>query len=74
MQRAGQRVFGADFDAGEKIEVQAFGLGGRLLDAGDRVVVGQGQGRQADLNGQTHNLRRRQRAVGSGGMAVKIDE
>ena len=49
-------------------------LSGRKLPiAGQRVVVGEGQAREAGVARQAHDVGRRQRAVGGGGVAVEVD-
>ena len=65
---------GADFDAGDELEPGRARRAGRGLDARDRVVIGDAENRKARSAGPGYQLRRRQRAVGSGRVNVKVDQ
>ena len=64
---------GTDLDARQEVEPRRPRRRRGFGDAGDRVVVGQRQCTQPATHRELHHLRRRERAVGGGGMAMEID-
>ena len=64
---------GTDLDAGNNLESERRGFGTRLVDAGDRVVIGDADDGQAGSVSGADQLGRRQASVGGGGVKVKID-
>ena len=66
-------VDGGEFDAGDDLHTQLVAGGERLVQPVDGVVVRQGHGGQASLDGQFDHLPWRERAVGEDGMDVQVD-
>ena len=70
----GVLVHAGHLDRRHQLDAEPLGGARRLGDAGDRVVVGQGEGRDARLGRPLDDLRRRQLAVGDGRVALQLDQ
>ena len=57
----------------QNVDVERCRCGSGLREAIDRIVIGDGDGRQTLFRRQHHELCRGQRAVGRSGMSVKVD-
>src|SRR4051812_32819421 len=73
MNRSGSRIFAADLDTREKIDADFMRDARSFVDAGDGVVIGQRQRAETGIFREANDITRRERAVGCGGMRVKID-
>ena len=68
----GTAVLRAYLDTRHDLDAEALPHRRGLGTAGDRIVVGDGHGRKTKLRRVTHKLRRSVRAVGDGGMKMKV--
>jgi hypothetical protein len=65
---------GADLDAGDEPEAGVARRGPGGVAAAGGVVVGDADDGEARAAGAGNELRRRERAVGGGGMKMKVDQ